>query len=180
MAPTPTSVDGLETVDTRNHEISRTPQARHRCAGGRANCGQLRWSVAPGQLSGGQSRSVERLLRLARSSRAHCYGLAQPTEPPDADPHIRWCGRGEWVTTPPMPISILLARIFFSLENECNEFPRTQISDKTSQILLHRVASSFFSCRVGCAGLRNLSQNREPGRDFAAHVFRRNSERKVE
>src|SRR5258705_13684327 len=108
MAPTPTSVDGLETVDTRNHEISRTPQARHRCAGGRANCGQLRWSVAPGQLSGGQSRSVERLLRLARSSRAHCYGLAQPTEPPDADPHIRWCGRGEWGTHPPIPITEIL------------------------------------------------------------------------
>jgi hypothetical protein len=26
------------------------------------------------------------------------------TEPPGADPHAGWCGRGEWVTTPPMPI----------------------------------------------------------------------------
>ncbi len=26
------------------------------------------------------------------------------SEPPYADPHVRWCGRGEWVTTPPMPI----------------------------------------------------------------------------
>jgi RNA-directed DNA polymerase len=27
-----------------------------------------------------------------------------PSEPPDADPHVRWCGRGERVTAPPMPI----------------------------------------------------------------------------
>ena len=26
------------------------------------------------------------------------------TEPPGADPHAGWCGRGEWATTPPMPI----------------------------------------------------------------------------
>ena len=39
MAPAPTSVDGLEPVETRNHEISRTPPARHRCAGRRANGG---------------------------------------------------------------------------------------------------------------------------------------------
>ena len=30
--------------------------------------------------------------------------IAQPTEPPYADPHVRWCGRGERVTAPPMPI----------------------------------------------------------------------------
>src|SRR6267143_854813 len=41
MAPTPTSVDGLEAVETRNHEISGAPQARHRCAGRRENGGTL-------------------------------------------------------------------------------------------------------------------------------------------
>ena len=29
---------------------------------------------------------------------------AQLTEPPYADPHVRWCGRGGEVTLPPMPI----------------------------------------------------------------------------
>src|SRR5258706_8446257 len=29
---------------------------------------------------------------------------AQLTEPPDADPHVGWCGRGEQVTAPPIPI----------------------------------------------------------------------------
>jgi hypothetical protein len=28
----------------------------------------------------------------------------QPIEPPYADPPVRWCGRGEWATTPPLPI----------------------------------------------------------------------------
>ena len=30
--------------------------------------------------------------------------LAQSSEPPDADPLVRWCGRGGEVTLPPMPI----------------------------------------------------------------------------
>src|SRR5580658_10577361 len=30
---------------------------------------------------------------------------AQLTEPPYADPPVRWCGRGERVTAPPIPIS---------------------------------------------------------------------------
>src|SRR5215469_18348815 len=31
--------------------------------------------------------------------------LAQPAEPPYADPHVRWCGRGGRVIVPPIPIS---------------------------------------------------------------------------
>src|SRR2546425_11700846 len=30
--------------------------------------------------------------------------LAQPAEPPYADPHVRWCGRGGQATVPPIPI----------------------------------------------------------------------------
>src|SRR5260370_22208377 len=106
MAPTSTPVAGLETVETRNHTISRTPQARHRCAGGRANCGQFRWTVAPREDPRAEHRSVQRSLRLARASRAHGSWLVRPAEPPDADPHVRSCGRGEWATTPPMPIKL--------------------------------------------------------------------------
>ena len=104
MAPTSTSVDGLETVETRNYKISRAPQARHRCAGSRANRRQLRWTVAPRKPSRAKTRSVERLLRLARTSRAHSSWLVQPAEPPDADPHVRSCGRGGRVTVSPIPI----------------------------------------------------------------------------
>src|SRR2546427_9849047 len=62
MAPTPTSVDGLEAVETRNHEISGAPQARHRCAGRRENGGELRWAVAPCGHTHAGKRSVQRLL----------------------------------------------------------------------------------------------------------------------
>jgi len=106
MAPTSTSVDGLETVETRNYTISRAPQARRRCAGRRENGGQLRWTMAPRENPSAEHRSVQRSLRLARASRAHGSWLVRPAEPPDADPHVRSCGRGEWVTTPPMPIAV--------------------------------------------------------------------------
>ena len=32
--------------------------------------------------------------------------LTQPAKPPDADPHVRWCGRGAEVPLPPPPIPI--------------------------------------------------------------------------
>src|ERR1700746_3420895 len=38
---------------------------------------------------------------------------AQLTEPPYADPHVRWCGRGGRATVPPMPI------VPSRLENHC-------------------------------------------------------------
>jgi hypothetical protein len=30
-------------------------------------------------------------------------------EPPDADPHVRWCGRGGAVRPPPIPIDAILS-----------------------------------------------------------------------
>src|SRR5712691_10807786 len=35
---------------------------------------------------------------------------AQLTEPPYADPHVRWCGRGGRATVPPMPIEKIRIR----------------------------------------------------------------------
>src|SRR6266478_7979673 len=109
MDPTPTSVDGLETVETRNHKISRAPQAWRRCAGRRENGGQLRWTVAPRENPSAEHRSVQRLLRLARDSRTPAR-VVQPAEPPDADPHVRSCGRGGRATVSPIPIANVLAR----------------------------------------------------------------------
>src|SRR5215469_2842984 len=37
--------------------------------------------------------------------------LAQPAEPPYADPHVRWCGRGGRVIVPPIPIACDLANV---------------------------------------------------------------------
>ena len=50
-------------------------------------------------------------LRGITSSGSECPGLLhrpQLTEPPDADPHVRWCGRGVTGESrlPPIPISL--------------------------------------------------------------------------
>ncbi|MFZ1051496.1 MAG: hypothetical protein WAN41_12450, partial [Candidatus Sulfotelmatobacter sp.] len=34
--------------------------------------------------------------------------FAESAEPPDADPHVRWCGRGGGVTRSPMPIFVMI------------------------------------------------------------------------
>src|SRR5258708_5009975 len=104
MAPTSTSVDGLETVETRTHKISRAPQARPRCAGGRANGGELPLTVAPPEHPTAGYRSFPRLLRPAWASRPPPSRLVLPPVPPATPPPGRSCGRGEWATTPPMPI----------------------------------------------------------------------------
>src|SRR5439155_3723503 len=50
----------------------------------------------------GTERFLAKLVPKARF--ALCLARTQLAEPPDADPHVRWCGRGEWATVPPMPI----------------------------------------------------------------------------
>jgi len=50
----------------RRASLRRTPRKRR----------QLRWTVAPCQNSSAEHRSAQRLLRLARASRAHCSWLA--------------------------------------------------------------------------------------------------------
>ena len=40
----------------------------------------------------------------ARALTQGARGKPQLLEPPDADPHVRWCGRGEDESPPPIPI----------------------------------------------------------------------------
>jgi len=40
----------------------------------------------------------------ARALTQEARGKPQLLEPPGADPHAGWCGRGEQVTAPPIPI----------------------------------------------------------------------------
>lgn len=60
------------------------------------NSGQRSWSVAAGRLAGTPSCAAHCLLRLARDSEINGWPIAQPAEPPDADPHVRWCDRESW------------------------------------------------------------------------------------
>jgi len=72
--------------------------------------------VAIGELARAQHRLVQCLLRLAWDSEIDCEPIAQPAEPQDADPHVRWCGRGGAARHPPIPIGTgLIAGRFFRL-----------------------------------------------------------------
>src|SRR6266404_4890221 len=84
--------------------VCRVAQAR--CLGGmgRQNGLQRPRSVATRACQSRENCTPRRVLRLARPPSSGRYGAAQPAEPPDADPHVRWCGRGARVTAPPMPI----------------------------------------------------------------------------
>ena len=42
----------------------------------------------------------------ARAFTQGAQGQPQLLEPPDADPHVRWCGRGEGESPPPIPIKM--------------------------------------------------------------------------
>jgi hypothetical protein len=63
-----------------------------------AELSQVRRSEAP------RPREVVRRYRRLGTRSAREGGLAkpQPSEPPDADPHVRWCGRGVAVRRYPL------------------------------------------------------------------------------
>ena len=53
---------------------------------------------------GASRQGPNRLLATHYAERLATSHLAQPAEPPYADPHVRWCGRGGRATVPPIPI----------------------------------------------------------------------------
>src|SRR6266576_5373934 len=55
---------------------------------------------------------------------------AQVTEPPYADPHVRWCGRGRAARLPPIPILARGTQIWPALELPCLHV-RRQIDPST-------------------------------------------------
>ena len=70
----------------------------------RANGGQRSRSVEAGEQPGTGVCAAQCLLRLAWDSEIDWRPIAQPAEPPYADPHVRWCGRGGAARLPPIPI----------------------------------------------------------------------------
>src|ERR1051325_2909622 len=96
MDQTATSIDDLAAMATRLNEIRRTAQTGSRPLSRRTNGGQRSWPLAAGGFTGTASRAAQCLLRLARDSEIDWHPIAQPAEPPDADPHVRWCDRDSW------------------------------------------------------------------------------------
>ena len=103
----PTAEQRITDGDSGNSVRQSLPRLRKRGVGkdlaaqtaGSAH-GPWRMADSPGL----SHRAAQCLLRLARDSEINCARIAQLAEPPDADPHVRWCGRGGAVRLPPIPI----------------------------------------------------------------------------
>ena len=92
------------------HEVCKPPSARRGSGSGSPNGWQCSWPVAGRRLTGTSHCVAQCLLRLARDSKIDCAPIAQLAEPPYADPHVRWCGRGGAARLPPIPIDPLFLR----------------------------------------------------------------------
>src|SRR6185437_16419831 len=90
------AVCDLEAVETGLGSIRRTAETGGGQGSRRENSGQRSRPVEAGGLAGASSRAAQCLLRLAGDSAIDCCPIAQPAEPPDADPHVRWCDRESW------------------------------------------------------------------------------------
>src|SRR5262252_2422139 len=91
-------------MEAWTHTVLRASQTGCQQGSGGANGRQSPRPLADRELSRSEHCFAERLLCSAWASAAGRTLLAISAEPPYADPHVRWCGRGEWATTPPMPI----------------------------------------------------------------------------
>ena len=73
--------------------IQRTPQTGCEPRLGGANRWQCARPVANREIASPEHCAPQCLLRLSWTPGHGRTVLAQPAEPPDADPHVRWCGR---------------------------------------------------------------------------------------
>src|SRR5437660_5436919 len=79
---------------------AHAPQSRSRH--GYSTGGKSERSVANQSHSPSSARTAECILRLTGPTTSLATGLT--AEPPCADPHARWCGRGRAARLPPIPI----------------------------------------------------------------------------
>ena len=105
MASAQAAVGDLETMEAQPGAVPKALRTWNRAGSGRTDGRKPARSMAYRQQSRHEHRVSVGLLRFARTSAAVRPSLAQSYEPPDADPHVRWCGRGGEVTLPPMPIT---------------------------------------------------------------------------
>ena len=100
----PTPVGDLAAVEGRPPAICGTAEAGRARRLGRSDGRQRARPVEAGEFTGFGDCTAQFLLRLARDSETDWPAIAQPAEPPDADPHVRWCARGGAARLPPIPI----------------------------------------------------------------------------
>src|ERR1035437_4341473 len=104
MAAPPTPVGDVEAVEEGTKAIQRITKTGREQRLSSTNCRERSWTVANRKIACTARCGAECLSRFAWSSSDDRAVLAQSAETPYADPHVRCCGRGEWATTPPMPI----------------------------------------------------------------------------
>jgi hypothetical protein len=130
---------------------SEREQENVELTGGTAPANQLRLSFAgseDGEAETETCRAAKPLWRTTtRTSRPF---RAQLAEPPYADPHVRWCGRGGRATVPPMPIfscwSFLSCLLVRAIPDSCLN---------CTALLLHcRSAPSAFGFACSLSALR--------------------------
>jgi hypothetical protein len=99
------AVCDLEAVEAESGAIRGAEEAGCEPRTGHLYGGQLSRPVEVSESPGARQGAAHGLLRLARNSEIDCQPLAQSAEPPYADPHVRWCGRGGAARLPPVPIA---------------------------------------------------------------------------
>ena len=87
------AVRDLETMEAGQAAVRPATRTWSESRSGRANGRARSWPMADRRQPGHEHRFSYRLLRLAWSSAPVRWNVAQSTEPPYADPHVRWCGR---------------------------------------------------------------------------------------
>ncbi len=100
----PTPVGDLAAVEGRPPAICGTAEAGRARRLGRSDGRQRARPVEAGEFTGFGDCTAQFLPRLAQDSEIDWPTIAQPAEPPDADPHVRWCARGGAARLPPIPI----------------------------------------------------------------------------
>src|SRR5271167_265774 len=91
-------------MEARTDAIQRTSQTGREQRSGGANRWEWARSVANRELPGVSHGTTQCLLCLTGTPGHGHTVLGQPAEPPYADPHVRWCGRGGRATVSPIPI----------------------------------------------------------------------------
>lgn len=98
--------DGVETVENDREPVQEPEETWRFRILGKANSGVKSRNLENVQNTTNKPRVEQRILGQSRSDQL-CEAVQSSsylTEPPDADPHVRWCGRGGALQHPPIPI----------------------------------------------------------------------------
>src|SRR4051794_37386727 len=97
------------------------------------------------------NHSLSRLFRLSRGSKISCYPVAQPAEPPYADPHVRWCGRCGAAKPPPIPIRWHRAHL------QAQAMTNSNTEKPVSAVHLRRLTAAILAVGYASAIINSLA-----------------------